>query len=149
MEAQEFRQGLSDILDEAESYGFEQEAAIEAAGKKILGRLFALVQKGYRPDLDETFSGAISRNHPSKRCRHPMLYFYSDGLVVSPGKSDEFRFGRDGDEQFQKFLGSISQPSLWDKTRAWRTDFAAWMFIALVCGGPALLVYLVMSHFGH
>jgi hypothetical protein len=107
------------------------------------------MQKGYRPDLDETFSAAISLNHPSKRCRHPMLYFYPDGLVVSPGKSDEFRFGRGDDAQFHKFLRGIPRPTLWDKTRAWRTDFAAWTFIALVCGGPALLVYLLISHFGY
>jgi hypothetical protein len=39
MEAQEFRQGLSEALAEVKLYGHEQEAAIEAAGTKSLGLL--------------------------------------------------------------------------------------------------------------
>lgn len=127
----------------------DQEAAIEAANTKTFERLYALVKKGYRPDLEQNFPGAIWLNHPSKRCKHPLLFLYPSGLVVSPGSSDEFRFYRDDEDEpkFQKFLRSVPTPTLWDRTRAWRTNVAAWGIIAAVWGASALLTSVVLHLF--
>jgi hypothetical protein len=127
-----------------------QEAIIEAAGTRTFERLYALIERGYRPNLEDNFSGAIWLNHPSKRCQHPLLFLYPSGLVVSSGKSDDFRFYRDDEDEprFQKFLRSVPLPTLWDRTRAWRTNAAAWAIIVTVCGGSALLTYLVLRLFG-
>jgi hypothetical protein len=81
----------------------DQETMIEAAITKTFERLYALVKKGYRPDLEDDFTGAIWLEH---RCKHPLLFLYPSGLVVSSGKSDDFRFYRDEEDEpkFQKFL---------------------------------------------
>ena len=42
----------------------EAEIAIEAAGTKTFERLYHLVEKGYRADLNQKFSGAIWLQHP-------------------------------------------------------------------------------------
>lgn len=128
----------------------DQEAMIEAANTKTFERLYALVKKGYRPNLEQDFYGAIWLEHPSKRCKHPLLFLYPSGLVVSSGKSDDFRFHRDEEDEpeFQKFLRTIPQPTLWDRTRAWRINIGAWAIIVAVCGGSALLAYGLLRLFG-
>jgi hypothetical protein len=128
----------------------DKEATIEAANTRTFERLYALVKKGYRPDLEETFAGAIWLRHPSKRCKHPRLYLYPSGLVVSPGSSDDFRFYREDEDEarFQKFLRSVPTPTLWDRTRDWRTNVAAWGIILAVCGGSTLFISAVLRLFG-
>ena len=136
-------------MNEAMWDRLDKEAAIEAANTRTFERLFALVKKGYSPDLEETFSGAIWLRHPSRRCKHPKLYLYPNGLVVSPGSSDDFRFYRDDEDEakFQKFLRTVPMPTLLDRTRAWRTNVAAWGIIAAVWGGSALLISVVLPAF--
>ena len=117
-----------------------QEAAIEAAGTKTMERLYLLVQKGYRPELDTNFYGAISLHHPSKNFEHNSLNLYPDGLVVSVGRHDDtFRFDRCEDARFKKFLRSVPKPTFWERTRERRIEFAVWIFLGtLVIGSGAL-----------
>jgi hypothetical protein len=128
----------------------EQETVIEAAATKTFERLYALVKKGYRPEFQESFPGAIWLTHPSKRWKHPLLFLYPSGLVVSPGSSDDFRFYRDDEDEpkFQKFLRSVPQPTLWDRTRDRRASAAAWAIIVTAMFGPVLLYFVLKLLFG-
>ena len=125
----------------------DDEMVIEAAGTKTLERLYQLVQKGYRPDLDMQFAGAIWFHHPSKNFEHTLVYLYPSGRVISPGATDEFRFDRSEDAAFQKFLRSVPQPTFWERTRQGRTNFAAWVIIGSVIIGPSFLVFVAMRFF--
>jgi hypothetical protein len=137
-------QGVRRIFDATDSL----EAVIDAAGEKTFGRLYALVERGYQPDLDGTYTGGIWLHHPSKRCAHPVVILYSNGLVVCSGsKSDDFRFDRmdegEDDSKFQSFLRSIRKPNAWERTRFWRINVAAWMILFGVGAGGALIAYIV------
>jgi hypothetical protein len=153
MEAEEYRESgrrLGEILDEAVIRDANQKAEmdIEAAGTKTLERLHQLVQKGYRPDFDMQFVGAVWLHHPSKNFKHDLLFLYPDGCVKSAGKTDEFRFGRNEDVLFQKFLWSVPQPTFWDRTREGRMSVVAWIIIGSVTIGSGLLVYAAVHFFG-
>jgi hypothetical protein len=128
----------------------ERETVIEAAATKTFERLYALVKKGYRPEFQESFLGAIWLTHPSKQWKHSLLFLYPNGLVVSSGNSDDFRFYRDHEDEpkFQKFLRSVPQPTLWDRTRDWRRKTAAWAFIVTVTFGPVCLIFILKLLFG-
>jgi hypothetical protein len=113
------------------------EMAIDAAGTKTFERLYQLIQRGYQPDLDEEFSGAIWLRHPAKNYQHSLLYLYPNGLVVSSGATDEFPFERDEHERFRRFLRSVPKPTFWDKNREARAHLGAWILIGLVMLGGA------------
>lgn len=122
----------------------DQEAVIEAAGTKAFERLYALVKRGYRPDLDETYLGAVWLHHPSKRCAHPLVLLYPSGLVVCSGSnSDDFRFARmdegEDDSKFQAFLRSVPMPNAWERSRDWRINVGVWMIIF----GGGIIVWVV------
>jgi hypothetical protein len=69
------------------------------------------------------------------------------GAPRATGKTDEFRFDRNEDVLFQKFLRSVPQPTFWERTRQGRTNFAAWVIIGSVIIGPGLLVLAAMRFF--
>lgn len=121
----------------------DQEVIIDAAGEKTFERLYALVKRGYRPDLDETYTGGIWLRHPSKRCAHPVVILYPSGKVVCLQTSDDFRFDRmdegEDDSKFQAFLLSIPIPNAWERTRDWRFKIGAWMIIF----GGGIIVWVV------
>jgi hypothetical protein len=120
------------------------EETIEAAGTQTMERLFLLVQKGYRPDLDMEFSGAIWLHHPRKNFEHDLVFLYPDGCVKSAGKSDEFRFDRHEDALFKKFLQKMPPLTFWERTRPGRVQLAAWMIIgSMWMAGPLLLVLAI------
>lgn len=152
MEAEEYREStriLGGILDGAAIRHANEQAAIEAAGTKTLERLYQLVRKGYRPDFDMQFAGAVWLHHPSKTFEHNLLFLYPSGLCVKAGgKTDEFRFYRDDDAPFQKFLQSVPQPTFWERTRAGRTIFAVWIIFGSVFIGGGLLGYAALRLFG-
>jgi hypothetical protein len=127
---------------------FEREAIVEEAGRKTLERLYQLVQKGYLPDFDQNFAGAVWLHHPKKNFNHNLLFLCPDGWVVSAGKGDEFRFGREEDALFQKFLRTVPRPTFWDRTREGRAKFAAWIIIGSVSIGGAVLAIAAMRFFG-
>jgi len=125
---------LGEILDEAViRHSQEMEMIIEAAGTKTLERLYLLVQKGYRPDFDMEFSGAIWLHHPNKHFKHDLLFLYPDGCVKSSGKTDEYHYDRNEDALFEKFLRSVPQATFWERTRDGRMKIMAWIFIGSVC----------------
>ena len=71
--------GVRRIFDDTASL----EAVIDAAGERTFERLYALVKRGYRPDLDETYTGAIWLRHPSKRCAVLSSYCIRAGLLFA------------------------------------------------------------------
>jgi hypothetical protein len=142
-------QGVRRIFDDTASL----EAVIDAAGEKTFERLYALVKGGYRPDLDETYTGAIWLRHPSKRCAYPVVLLYPSGLVVCSGSnSDDFRFDRmdegEDDLKFQTFLRSIPRPKAWERSRHWRINVGAWMIIYGGGAVSALIVYAIWRLLG-
>jgi hypothetical protein len=102
---------------------------IEQAGSVTLDRLHLLVQKGYQPDFGGEAFGAVWLYHPRE----------SSGLVTSPSaKSDEFSFGREETEAFNRFLQTVPSPSFWERTRRGRINVYAWLFLGALCFGAAI-----------
>lgn len=69
---------------------------------------------------------------------------YPNGLMVS---TDAFRFDRDEDEKFRRFLRSVPKPTLWDKTGEARANLGAWALIAFVLIGGAVAGHVVWALF--
>jgi hypothetical protein len=108
---------------DAQEAEFQKEIAIDAAGSITFMRLKQLVQRGYRPRLDDHVD-AIWLEHLSD-FPHRNIILYPDGKLVSTRVQPNFRIERDEEARFRSFLLEVPRPSLWDRVRGpfWMTVF--------------------------
>jgi hypothetical protein len=118
---------------------FDREELVERATEITFDRLHQLVRKGYKPDFTVDDTGTIWLNHPSDSFQCKRLILYPSGLLVSL-VSDDFRFHRDDQFNFQKFLNTIPRPTLLDRTRDFRVAITAWIVLAVAIGGLAIIL---------
>ncbi len=108
----------------------EMEEKIEQAGEVTLDRLHLLVKRGYQPDFGREPYGAIWLYHPRESFKHKELILYGSGKVISlSDKSDEYRFGREETEAFNRFLRTVPMPSIWERTRRGRIKAYGWLIL--------------------
>ncbi len=124
----------------------EMEEKIEQDGAVTLDRLHLLVQRGYRPDFGGEPSGAIWLYHPRESFKHKRLFLHGSGLVTSrSAKCDEYRFGREETEAFNRFLETVPIPSLWERTRRGRIKAYGWLILCGVMFGCAIASMAAME----
>jgi hypothetical protein len=128
---------------------FEQQQDIEKETATTFERLHLLVQKGYRPDFAMEFTKSIWLHHPSENFPHKDLILYPSGLVVSQSDSDNYRFHRNEQRQFQEFLRQVPRPTLMDRTRDFRTKvMVAILMVGLLIVLPWILGNMFDTMFG-
>lgn len=134
----------------------EPRVTVMDAPSPVLGRLHALVRKGYSADIGtKTQTDVVVLRHLGKA---PDLVLHPDGSIEGwDGRRPwhkknieaptQLAPDRDGELRFMKFLDTVPKASLRDRTRQWRKKYIYFPVVLIVVWGicMALTAMIVSS----
>jgi hypothetical protein len=112
----------------------QDERDIATAGTQTVGRLRALVARGYKPEYDVSDDRCLVLTHPIKNFKYRDMLLDSSGTVWWRYDQDyTTHFSRWEKKRFETFLRHVPQPSSWDRTRPYWERIGAAVLGAIVC----------------
>jgi hypothetical protein len=121
---------------------------------QVLIRLNALMKAGYKIETvsSQEVQDAIWLKHPaSTRAKEPSLILFSDGKVVAGNSSlndkEQLYIQPDEISQFNNFVNSVPEATLWERSAEFRSSAIAWVFLGLVMYAGASLTNFVIGLF--